>query len=494
MTTELHYLELLELAESLRQREISSVEAVSAQLERIARLDPHLASYAWVTSGEALASAAAADAEIAAGKYRGPLHGIPIGLKDLFFTKGVRTSGGMAIHRDFLPGQDATAVGRLREAGAVILGKLQMTEGAYSDHHPSVVPPKNPWNPAYWTGISSSGSATATAAGLCYGSLASDTGGSIRWPCAATGLTGIKPTWGRVSRFGTFELAPSLDHVGTIARSAADAAVLLGAIAGYDPKDPTTRLHEVPNYLSTEHMGDLRIGIDPRWICEDVDEPVRKVLRNAADAFLDIGAIVVDVTVPDVKQAIVDWSPACAVESALAHEATYPRRREEYGPILAAVLDAGRAIPATEFLKILRRRMELRGRFSELFMQIDVLLAPAQPFAPLSLDTIRTLGAQPELILKLQRFTAPFDMTGDPTISLPGGFSDTGLPIGIQLAAGHLRELQLVQAARAFQKVTHWHRRHPNVQAIIPQYDDCLGPCRGRGCPPSSTFPRSAEK
>jgi amidase len=465
MTTELHYLELLELAECLRKREISSVEVTRAQLERIARLDPHLASYALVTGDEALAAAAAADAEIAAGKYRGPLHGIPVGIKDLFFTKGIRTSGGMAIHRDFLPDQDATAVARLREAGVVILGKLQTTESAYSDHHPSVVPPKNPWNPEYWTGISSSGPASATAAGLCYGSLASDTGGSIRWPCAATGLTGIKPTWGRVSRFGTFELAPSLDHVGTIARSAADAAALLGAIAGHDPKDPTSLLHQVPDYLSKEHASDLRIGIDARWNCEDVDESVRKVLTNAADVFRKVGAAVVDVTVPDVQQAIVDWSPDCAVEAALAHEATYPRRRDEYGPILASVLDAGRAIPATEFQRILRRRMELRGRFAELFMQIDVLLAPAQPFAPLSLDTIRTLGAQPELILKLQRFTAPFDMTGDPTISLPGGFSETRLPTGIQLAAGHLRELRLVQAARAFQKVTTWHRHHPNVRA-----------------------------
>jgi len=463
MTTELHYLELVELAERLRKREISSVEATRAQLERIMRLDPHLASYVLVTADEALASAAAADAEIAAGKYRGLLHGIPIGIKDLFFTKRIRTSGGMAIHRDFLPDQDATAVTRLREAGAVILGKLQMTEGAYSDHHPSVVPPKNPWNPAYWTGISSSGPATATAAGLCYGSLVSDTGGSIRWPCAATGLTGIKPTWGRVSRFGTFELAPSLDHVGTMARSAVDAAALLGVIAGHDPKDPTTLLHRVPNYLSTEHIGDLRIGIDTRWNCDDVDESVREVLANAADAFRETGATVGDVTAPDVKQAIVDWSPVCAVEAAVAHETTYPRRREEYGPILASVLDTGRAIPATEFQKILHRRMELRGRFAELFTQIDVLLAPAQPFAPLSLDTIRTLGAQPELILKLQRFTAPFDMTGEPTISLPGGFSEAGLPIGIQLVAGHLRELQLVQAARPFQKVSSWHRRHPNV-------------------------------
>jgi amidase len=466
MNTELHYLELLELAESLHKREVSSVEATKAQLERIASLDPHLASYALVSSDEALARAAAADAEIAAGKYRGPLHGIPLGVKDLFYTKGIRTSGGMAIHRDFVPAEDATAVARLREAGAVILGKLQMTEGAYSDHHPSVIPPKNPWNPEYWTGISSSGSASATAAGLCYGSLASDTGGSIRWPCAANGLTGIKPTWGRVSRYGTFELAPSLDHIGTIARSAADAAALLGVIAGHDPQDPTTLVDQVPDYHSTGDARRLRIGIDARWNFEDIDETVRQTLANAADVFRGLGATVVDVTVPDVRQSVMDWSTVCAVETALVHEGTYPLRKDEYGPVLASVIDLGQTVSAIELQRILRRRMELHGRFAELFTKVDVLLAPVQPFAPLTLDTIRTLGEQPELILKLQRFTAPFDMTGTPTISLPGGFTKAGLPVGFQLAAGSLREVQLVQAARAFQEATSWHRRHPELQAM----------------------------
>jgi amidase len=465
VNTELHYLELLELAARLRRREVSSVEATRAQLERIARLDPHLASYALVTADEALASAAAADAEIAAGRYRGPLHGVPLGVKDLFYTKGIRTSGGMAVYRDFIPAEDATAVSRLRQAGAVILGKLQMTEGAYSDHHPSVIPPKNPWNPEYWTGISSSGSATATAAGLCYGSLASDTGGSIRWPCAANGLTGIKSTWGRVSRYGTFELAPSLDHIGTIARSAADAAELLGVIAGHDHRDPTTLLDPAPDFLLQGGIRRLRIGIDARWNCDDVDESVCKMLSVAADVFRGLGATVVDVTVPDVRQSIVDWSTVCAVEAALVHEANYPRRKDEYGLVLASVLDAGRAVAGIELQRILHRRMELSGRFAELFTTVDILLAPAQPFAPLTLNAIRTLGEQPELILKLQRFTAPFDMTGNPTISLPGGFTEAGLPVGFQLAAGNLNELQLVQAARAFQKVTGWHHRHPDLQA-----------------------------
>ena len=464
MTTDLHYLELLELAELLCTRKVSSVEVTRAQLERIALLDSHLASYALITPDEALAGAKRADAEIAAGKYRSHLHGVPIGIKDLFYTKGITTTTGMSIYRDFCPNEDATVVARLREAGAVILGKLQMTEGAYSDHHPIVVPPKNPWDPTYWTGISSSGSVVATAAGLCYGSPASDTGGSIRWPCAATGLTGIKPTWGRVSRFGTFELAPSLDHIGTIARSAGDAAVMFAIIAGNDPKDPTALLDPVPDFLSHDSIRGLRIGVDSRWNCEDVDGPVRTVLTQAIEVFSELGALLINVSVPDTAQSVVDWSPLCAVEAALTHNATYPKRKEEYGPVLASVLDAGWAISAVDFQAILLRRADLRGRFARLFQKVDVLLAPVQPFAPLSLNTIRTLGEQPDLILKLQRFTAPFDMTGDPTITLPGGFSDAGLPIGFQLAAGHLHEQELVRAAKAFQSVTPWHRRHPREQ------------------------------
>src|SRR5580698_6601490 len=204
---DLHYLEVTELADLLRRRQITSVEVTRALLDRIDSLDGRLASYVRTLHSDALRAAEAADADIASGRYRGLLHGVPLGVKDLFWVKDVPAAAGTMIHRDFVPDEDATAVARLKEAGAIVLGKLQLTEGAYSDHHPAVTPPKNPWNEAYWPGISSSGSAVATAAGLCFGSLASDTGGSIRWPCSATGLTGIKPAWGRVSRFGVFELA-----------------------------------------------------------------------------------------------------------------------------------------------------------------------------------------------------------------------------------------------------------------------------------------------
>jgi amidase len=462
---DLHYLELTELAACIKARKISPLEVARAQLDRIAALDGELGSYVHVMADAAMAQAETAQAEIAAGQYRGPLHGVPIALKDLFWTKDFPTAAGTAVHRNFRPDQDASVVRRLKEAGAVVLGKLQLTEGAYSDHHPSVTPPKNPWNADYWPGISSSGPAVATAAGLCYGSLASDTGGSIRWPCAANGLTGLKPSWGRVSRHGVFELAATLDHVGTIARSAADAGAMLGIVAGRDPNDPTAVFDPVPDYLAAieQDVSGLRIGLDSKWNSDGVDVATQRVLGEAIEALRALGASIVDVQFPDVKQAVADWVPNCAVEAAVAHEATYPARKHEYGPVLASVIETGRALSGLDYQKILLRRLELRGRIASLFETIDLLLIPVHPFPPLTLAMIRTLGEQPDLIARLQEYTCPFDMTGHPTITLPGGFSATGLPIAFQLVAANLDEATLVRAGAAFQRVTFWHRRHPSL-------------------------------
>jgi amidase len=460
---DLHYLELTELAAKIKSQEISPVEATRAQLDRIAALDGALGSYAVVMADAAMAQAEAATAEIAAGHYRGPLHGVPVGVKDLCWTKGVPTAGGMAIHKDFRPDEDATVVRKLAEAGAVILGKLQLTEGAYADHHPSITPPKNPWNADYWSGASSSGSGAATAAGLCYGSLGSDTGGSIRFPSAAQGLTGLKPTWGRVSRYGVWELAATLDHIGPMTRSAADAGAMLGAIAGSDPHDPTARQEAVPDYLAEIGVGvrGMRIGVDEAWNSDGVDPLALATVTAAIAAFRDLGATIVDVTMPDPTQAIADWFPNCAVETAVAHEATYPARKAEYGPALAALIETGRALSGLDYQKILLRRHDFRGRVAAMFADIDALLVPAYPFGPLSLERMRTLGEQPDLLVGLLRYTCPFDMTGNPTITLPGGFSDAGLPIAFQLVGPDLGEPALVRAGAAFQSITDWHRRHP---------------------------------
>jgi amidase len=293
-----------------------------------------------------------------------------------------------------------------------------------------------------------------------YGALASDTGGSIRWPCSATALTGIKPAWGRVSRFGVFELAASLDHVGPIARSAIDADTILRAIAGPDDKDPTTLSEPQPDHDGSAKSTDgLRLGIDARWNSADVDPSVQHALADAERVFRSLGAGIVPVQAPEVTQAVIDWAPACALEAAVAHCETYPSRKSDYGPVLASVIETGQAISALNYQAMRLRRMELRGRFSHLFRSIDALLMPVQPFAPFTLADIRSLGEQPDVVLKLQRYTAPFNLTGHPTVTFPCGFSESDMPIGAQLAGRD--ETTLIHAAVAFQQETRWHRRHP---------------------------------
>jgi amidase len=491
--TPLHYLEITELAGLLRTRELSPVDVTRSQLERIGRLDRELASFTELLAGPALADARAAEREIAAGHWRGPLHGVPIGVKDLFWVRGARAAAGTTIYRDFRPGYEATAVSRLRAAGAVILGKQQMSEGAYADHHPDVTPPRNPWDPALWPGISSSGPAVATAAGLGYASLGSDTGGSIRWPCAATGLTGIKPTWGRVSRDGAFALAPTMDHIGPIARSAADAAVLLTVIAGPDDHDRTTLPAPLPALRRAEDVTGMRIGIDPSWHAQDPQ--AARALDQALATLADRGATIAGIAAPDCAQAVRDWTPQCAVEAAVAHRETFPARRAEYGPVLTALLDSARQIPATQLHEIAMRRLQLRAAFDRLLAGVDLLACPVHPFAPLTLEDIQVLGERPELIHALQSYTAPFDLTGHPTITFPGPPTDAGLPVGLQLVAARQREDLLVRAATAFQAATDHHRRHPTldglprVRRFAGQAAEECRPVRGRPGPVCSGPP-----
>ena len=360
MTSAPHYLELTELSRRLHARAISPVEATTAELTRIERLDGQLKSYAHMMAEAALIQARAAEAEIMRGEIRGPLHGVPIAVKDLCWTQGVPTAAGMTIYKDFRPTGDATVVRKLYAAGAIILGKLQLTEGAYADHHPQIPPPVNPWNAAHWPGASSSGSGVATAAGLCYGSLGSDTGGSIRFPSAANGVTGLKPTWGRVSRYGVFELAATLDHIGPMARSAADCGAILGVIAGNDPNDPTAVLDPVPNYLAgmTRGLHGLRIGVDHAWNTDRVDGTTVDAVAAALATVRDLGGDIREVKFPDVDQTITDWFPLCGVEAAIAHEATYPARKSEYGPALSSSTLAGACPALTQKINrsYLRRR------------------------------------------------------------------------------------------------------------------------------------------
>jgi amidase len=461
---DLAYIELTEVARRIQARELSSVAVTQAMLDRIAALDDSLGSHALVLPELALAQARQADVEIASGRIRGPLHGAPIAVKDLCWMQGVPTAAGMTIYSDFRPDEDATVVTRLRDAGAIILGKLQLTESAYADHHPSITPPKNPWHPEHWPGASSSGSGVATAAGLCYGSLGSDTGGSIRFPSAAQGLTGLKPSWGRVSRYGVFELAATLDHVGPMTRSARDAAAMLGAIAGADPKDPTALQDPVPDYLAGIEGGvrGLRIGTDPVWT-GNADAETQAVVAAALDVLRGLGAEIVEIRFPDIAQSVQDWFPLCGVETAVAHAGTYPAQRDAYGPALAGLIELGRSLSGLDVQRIILRREDLRGRVNALMTQIDLLLIPAMGFAAPSLAKMATLGTDAALMNNLLGFTCPFDMTGHPSLTLPGGFTPAGMPVAFQFIGAHRAEALLCQAGHAFQQVTDWHKRHPDL-------------------------------
>ncbi|SFO60953.1 amidase [Variovorax sp. OK605] len=460
---DLHYLELLEVGRLIQSRELSSVEVTKAQFARIDKVDGALKSYVRVMTDSALAEAARADAEIASGQLRGPLHGVPVGVKDLCWTAGVPTAAGMTLYQDFVPAEDGTVVRKLREAGAVILGKLQLTESAYADHHPSVSPPVNPWNAAHWPGVSSSGSGVATAAGLCYGSLGTDTGGSIRFPSAANGLTGLKPTWGRVSRYGAFELAATLDHIGPMTRSAADAGAMLGAIAGADPKDPTASLLPVPDYLAGigKGLAGLCVGIDTRWTTDGVDAPTRAVLDAAIATVKTLGGEIREVSFPDPTQAIDDWFPLCGMEAAVVHEKTYPSRKDMYGPAVAGLVELGLAQRGVDYQKIVLRRHDFSGKVRAMFEGIDLLLIPATGIASPTMARMAQMGVDAELMAAMLRYTCPFDMTGSPTLTLPGGFTPAGMPVAFQFVARHFDEALLVRAGAAFQQATDWHRRHP---------------------------------
>jgi amidase len=460
-TDQLHYLELTEVATLVRAKEISPVEVTEAQLERIAALDPELGSYAIVLSERARAQAAQAEADVANGRALGPLHGVPIGLKDLVDIAGVPTRAGMPIRSEARCTADSTVTARLVAAGAVILGKLNLTEGAFSAYHPTLRAPLNPWDNGRYAGVSSSGSGVALAAGLCYGAIGSDTGGSIRFPSAANGVTGVKPTWGRVSRHGVAELAATLDHVGPMCRSAADAAVMLQVIAGSDPDDPTASREPVPDLVGAagQSVRGLRLGVDSDWIHSDVDDPTAAGVDHTIAVLTSLGTEIVPIRFPDPSAVVASWFDLCAVQAAIAHEATFPARRESYGQALADLLDRGRALTGLEYQRMILARADFTGRLAAVFDTADLLVMPAMAFVTPPVDQLTELAGPDRS--RLRKFTVPFDMSGSPTITMPSGFSPDGIPTAVQLVARHFDEATLVRAAAAFQSATTWHRQHP---------------------------------
>ncbi|HUK01638.1 MAG TPA: amidase [Steroidobacteraceae bacterium] len=466
----LHFRSLQTLASQIASSALSPVDVTRYLLDRIARLDGHLKSYATVTAEQALTDARDAEREIRAGKYRGPLHGVPIAVKDLCYTKGVRTMGGTAVRRDLVPTFDSTVVSRLRSAGAVVLGKLNLSEGAAAGYNPAFDVPLNPWNPDRWPGMSSSGSGVALAAGLCFGAIGTDTGGSIRMPSSANGVVGLKPTYGRVSRYGVLAMAESLDHVGPMARRVADAALMLDVIAGPDPRDPTSLEAPPPRAFEQLRRGlrGVRIGLDRDYALKGIDSGQAKAIESAVGVLRDLGAQIVEVRMPDVSRVVETWQPICAHEMAAAHAATFPARAAEYGPYLREFLEQGSRVTPEQLAAASRARQALMQQLNLLLDSVDAMAGPAGgdpawpithaiQVGPLAAYHAAWSAAAP----RSAEFTMPMDLAGVPAICLPSGFSPDGLPYSVQFTGRRLSEAMLASIAYAYETATPWHKRHP---------------------------------
>jgi aspartyl-tRNA(Asn)/glutamyl-tRNA(Gln) amidotransferase subunit A len=468
--TELTELSIAELAPRLRERQLSPVELTEAYLQRIERLDGQLNSFIRVLPDEARAAARAAEMEIGRGGWRGPLHGVPLGIKDLFDVAGVPNTLGSKVLLDNVPTTDATVVQRLRQAGAVVLGKHNLHEFAFgiTSENPHFGVVRNPWDLDRVPGGSSGGTAAAVAAGLCVGGLGSDTGASIRAPASWCGVSGIKPTYSRVSRAGALPLAWSLDHPGPIARTVGDCATLLQAIAGPDPRDPTASQEPVPDYSADLHLGvaGLRIGVPREHYFDQVEPSVEQVVRRAIEQLSGLGARMEEVSLPHARHAQAAGNVIMSSEAAAWHHDWLRDRAGDYGADVLLRIRGGLLVRATEYLHSQQLRTLLQQDFAAAFERVDVVLGPTMPLvAPLigrTFEPSGTFNLAPRGIAN--RLTVPCNLTGMPAMSVPCGFAD-GLPVGLQIMAPAFAESLVLRVGAAYEAATDWHRQRPPLAA-----------------------------
>ena len=463
---QLHFLTIHQAGALLRRGELSPVELTRACLERIAATDDHLHSFILLLAEEALAQARVAEAEIRRGDYKGPMHGIPFALKDLYDTAGVRTTSGSRVDIDRAPAADATTTARLKAAGGILLGKLAMHEFALGgpDWTTPFEPARNPWNPAHITGGSSSGSGSAVAAGQCLGALGSCTGGSIRGPASLCGIVGLKPTYGRVSRYGVVTLSWSQDHAGPMTWTVEDTAYMLQAIAGHDPKDPTSSRAPVPDYSLAlrEDIRGVKIGL-PRHYFFDAGDPgvspeVIAVVERAVGELEGLGAQITEVSLPSLEYVRAANSVIMVSEAYAYHEPNLKTRPQDFGEIVRGRFRVGALLSAADYLQAQRVRAWARREFAEVMQQVDLLATPTmtQPAAAFA-------GYDPAATVRGRSFTAPFNVTGLPAISVPCGFTSSGLPIGMQIAGKPFDEPGVIQAAYTYQQHARWYETRPPI-------------------------------
>lgn len=462
-STELHYLTMREAGQLLQQGQLSPVELTRAFLDRIERLDSTLLAYITVLPEQALAAARVAEAEILHGNYRGPLHGIPIALKDLYDTKGIRTTASSRVMANRIPTADATVVTRLAAAGTILLGKLAMHEFALGGPDPTCGFPlaRNPWNLDHIPGGSSSGSGTGIAAGLCMGTLGSCTGGSIRGPASYCSIVGLKPTYGRVSRYGVVPLSWTLDHCGPMTWTVEDTAFMLQAIAGHDPKDPTSSHAPVPDYSAAlrEDIKGLTIGVPRHFFFADdprIDRDTLTVVDTALQTLAALGACVEEITIPSLQHAGAMQPVIMLSEAFTYHERPLRRTPELFGDMVRARFRMGGLFTSADYVQAQRVRAVLKRECAAALQKVDLIASPtmstpAPPFAGMdAMTTARRIS-----------FTGPYNLTGMPAISVPCGFTPEGLPVGLQLAGKPFDEPTVLRAAYTYQQHARWFEKRP---------------------------------
>jgi aspartyl-tRNA(Asn)/glutamyl-tRNA(Gln) amidotransferase subunit A len=460
MSEAIAYATIRELGARYRARELSPVEVTRALLARIEKLDPVLHAFVTLTADRALADARAAEEALRRGDAR-PLLGIPVAHKDIYLTRGIRTTGGSALLADWVPDEDATCVRRWQEAGTILLGKLITHEFALGIQFPGhrFPPARNPWNRDHIPGGSSSGSGAALAAGLVSGATGSDTGGSIRGPAAFCGLVGLKPTYGRSSRAGVLTLSWTLDHTGPLARTVEDCAYLMQPLAGHDPADPASSHAPVPDYVAAlgRDARGLRIGVPRNYFFEGIDPEVERAFEEAMDTLRRLGAEVRDVEIPGLARTH-SFLLIMLAEAYAYHAGDLGAHPELYGDVLRERLQAGALVSGAEYVQAQRIRAEICAETAEVLRAVDVLATPTTPRPA----TPFALAHDPEFGFPRSNMP-PFNITGSPTLALPCGFSAAGLPLSLQLAGRPFEETTVLRVGHAYEQATTWHTRRPPV-------------------------------
>ena len=465
--TGLAFVSLAEVARLLKGRSVSPVEVTRAVLDRIGAANPRLNAFLTITADEALSSARRAERAIRAGRYKGPLHGVPVSVKDLIQTAGIRTTCGSRILADWIPETDATLIRRFREAGAILIGKTHLHEFAYgpTNLNPHYGPARNPWDPNRMTGGSSGGSGVAVATGCSYASIGTDSGGSVRIPAALCGVVGLKPTYGRISRAGIFPLSWSKDHAGPLTRTVADAAITLQALAGFDPADPGSSRQPVPNFSRglTAGVKGLRLGVPREFFWDNVDPEIAEAVKKAIAVLAGLGTSVREVRWPMAAEAKALSFLIMGAETYSVHERWLKERPEDYGADVRQRLAQGATIMAADYLRAQRLRRRFIESLDAVLKTCDVLLTPTVPVAAPRLEesTVKWPKETESMTAALTRLTRPFNLTGTPALSVPCGFTAGGLPIGLQIAGRAFDEATVLRVGHAYEQAARFQVPRP---------------------------------